>query len=327
MRFAPLCSVAVAAIAAAAALLPQPASAQPYPSRPVTLVVGFPPGGGVDIVARQLAERLGAELGTRVVVENKAGAAGNVAMEFVARAAPDGYTLLMGNLGMLAANPALYPKLAFDPAKDFVPIARVVVTPLVAVVPAALPAKTMAEFIALARAKPGEINFGSGGNGNINHLAPELLAMSTGTKMQHVPYKGSAPALADLAGGRIQLMIDGGNVVQPFVKDGRARALMLTGESRSAAMPDVPTAKEAGVPELVVYGWQGVLAPAGTPQAILDRLSAGVGKALASPELASRLSSQGTEPAYQDAAAFRAFIAAETRRWGDVVRAAKITID
>ena len=314
-------------LAAALLALAQLAYAQAYPERAIQLIVGFPPGGGVDIVARQLADKLSEQLGQRVVVDNKAGAAGNVAMEFVARAKPDGYTLLMGNLGMLTANPALYPKLPFDTAKDFAPIARVVVTPLVAVVPASLPVKTLSEFVALAKAKPGELNFGSGGNGNINHLAGELLKLQTGTQVQHVPYKGSAPALTDLAGSRIQLMIDGGNVVQPFVKDGRARALASTGEARSPAMPDVPTAKESGLPDFVIYGWQGVLAPTGTPQPVIDRLSAEIAKALAAPDLKGRLSAEGTEPAYQVAAEFRSYIAAEEKRWTEVIRSAKITLD
>lgn len=301
--------------------------AQSFPERAIQLIVGFPPGGGVDIVARQLADKLSEALGQRVIVENKAGAAGNVAMEYVARAKPDGYTLLMGNLGMLSANPALYPKLAFDPGKDFTPVARVVVTPLVAVVPASLPAQTFTQFIALAREKPGQLNFGSGGNGNINHLAGELLKLQTGTQIQHVPYKGSAPALTDLVGERIQLMIDGGNVVQPFVKDGRARALVVTGDARSPALPDVPTAKESGMPDFVIYGWQGVLVPTGTPQAVIDRLSAEIGKALAAPDLKSRLSAQGTEPAYQGPTEFRAYIAAEQKRWTDVIGKAKITIE
>jgi len=303
------------------------AAAQAYPDKPIQLVVGFPPGGGVDIVARQLAEKLSDLLGQRVVVENRAGAAGNVAMEYVARAKSDGYRLLMGNLGMLTANPALYPKLSFDPAKDFAPIARVVVTPLVAIVPASLPAKTMTEFLALARAKPGDLNFGSGGNGNINHLAGELLKLQTSTQIQHVPYKGSAPALTDLVGGRIQLMIDGGNVVQPFVLDGRARALLVTGDTRSPALPDVPSAREAGLPEFVIYGWQGVLAPAGTPQSVIDRVSREIAKALSAPELKSRLSSQGTEPAYLPPAEFRAYIAGEEKRWAQVIRTAKVTVD
>ncbi len=303
------------------------ASAQAYPDKPIQLIVGFPPGGGVDIVARQLADKLSELLGQRIVVENKAGAAGNVAMEYVARAKPDGYTLLMGNLGMLTANPALYPKLSFDPAKDFVPVARVVVTPLVVVVPASLSAQTMADFVALMRAKPGELNFGSGGNGNINHLAGELLKLQTSTQIQHVPYKGSAPALADLVGGRIQLMIDGGNVVQPFLQDGRARALAVTGDTRSPALPNVPTAKEVGMPDFVIYGWQGVMAPTGTPQPIIDRLTREIAKALASTDLKTRLSAQGTEPAYLPPAEFQAYIAAEAKRWAEVIRTAKITVD
>jgi tripartite-type tricarboxylate transporter receptor subunit TctC len=314
-------------LAAVAVLVAAPLHAQPYPSRPIQLVVGFPPGGGVDIVARQLAEKLSEVLGQRVVVENKAGAAGNVAMEYVARAKPDGYTLLMGNLGMLSANPALYRNLSFDPAKDFVPIARVVVTPLVAVVPAALPVKSLADFVALAKAKPGELNFGSGGNGNINHLAGELFKMQTGTKVQHIPYKGSAPALSDLVAGRIQLMIDGGNVVQPFVTAGTVRAIAMTGEQRASSAPNVPTAREAGLSDFVIYGWQGVLAPAGTPGDVIERLNADIGKALADPALKARLSGQGTEPAFTSAADFRAFIATENKRWGDVVRSANITVD
>jgi tripartite-type tricarboxylate transporter receptor subunit TctC len=305
----------------------QVGSAQTFPERPIQLIVGFPPGGGVDIVARQLAEKLSETLGQRVVVENKAGAAGNVAMEFVSRAKPDGYTLLMGNLGMLSANAALYAKLSFDPAKDFVPVARVVVTPLVAVVPATLPTTTTAQFLALARAKPGELNFGSGGNGNINHLAGELLKLQTGTQIQHIPYAGSAPALADLVPGRIQLMIDGGNVVQPFVRDGRARALFVTGDQRSPGLPDVPTAKESGMPEYVIYGWQGMLAPTGTSTVTIELLSQAVNKALAMPDLKARLTGQGTEPAYMPPAEFRNYIAAEQKRWGEVIRSAKIKLD
>lgn len=317
----------IGALALAPAWLVTPAQAQTEPGgKPLTLIVGFPPGGGVDIVARQLAERLSAQLGQRVLVDNKPGAAGNLAMEAVARAAPDGSTLLMGNLGMLSANPSLYARLAIDPARDLAPVARVVVTPLVAVVPAALPARTAAEWVALARSQPGQMNFGSGGNGNINHLAAELFKLGAGLDVQHVPYKGSAPALTDLAAGRVQLMIDAGNVVLPFVRDGRLRALFVTGEKRSAGL-DAPTAREAGFPDLVIYGWQGVLAPAGTPPAVIERISAAVGRALAEPELAARLSAQGTEPSYLDAAGFRAFAAAERTRWAEVIRAARIKLD
>jgi len=301
--------------------------AQAYPEKSVSLIVGFPPGGGVDIVARQLAETLSESLGQRVVVENRAGAAGNIAMEYVARAKPDGYTLLMGNLGMLTANPVLYPKLSFDPSKDFAPVARVVVTPLLAAVPATLPAQTVQQFIAMAKAKPNEMSFGSGGNGNINHLAGELLKLQTGTQIKHVPYKGSAPALTDLMGGHIQLVIDGFNVVQPSVASGKARAIAITGDTRSPAMPDVPTMKEVGLGDLVIFGWQGVLAPAGTPPAIIEKLTQEVARALANPALKARLSGQGTEPSYLNPAQFRSYIAGEQVRWANVISSAKITLD
>ena len=301
--------------------------AQTWPDRAVQLVVGFPPGGGVDIVARQLADRLSEQLGQRVTVENRAGANGNLAMEYVARARPDGYTLLAGNVGNLAINPALYSKLSVDTLKDFAPIARVIVQPLVAVVPVTSPISNLAQLLAALRAKPGEFNFGSGGNGNINHLSGELLKLQAGVQITHVPYKGSAPALADLIAGRVQLMIDGANVVQPFVRDGRLRALYSTGEARATAFPEVPTAREAGLPDMVVYGWQGVLAPTGTPAAIIERMSQEIARALAQPELRSRLTAQGTDPAPLAPAQFQAFMAAEHKRYGAVVRGAKISLD
>jgi tripartite-type tricarboxylate transporter receptor subunit TctC len=305
----------------------QVGSAQTFPERPIQLIVGFPPGGGVDIVARQLAETLSDSLGQRVVVENRAGAAGNIAMEYVARAKPDGYTLLMGNLGMLTANPVLYPKLSFDASKDFAPVARVVVTPLLAAVPINLPAQNVQQLIAMAKAKPNEMSFGSGGNGNINHLAGELLKLQTGTQIKHVPYKGSAQALTDLMGGHIQLVIDGFNVVQPSVASGKARAIAITSDTRSPAMPHVPTMKEAGLGDLVVYGWQGVLAPASTPSAIIEKLTQEVAKALANPALKARLSGQGTEPSYLNPAQFRSYITGEQARWANVISSAKITLD
>ena len=318
-----LTTVLTAALMAAAPAI----HSQSYSDKPVTLIVGFPPGGGVDIVARQLAETLSESLGQRVVVENRAGAAGNIAMEYVARAKPDGYTLLMGNLGMLTANPVLYPKLSFDPSKDFAPVARVVVTPLLAAVPATLPAQSVQQFIAMAKAKPNEMSFGSGGNGNINHLAGELLKLQTGTQIKHVPYKGSAPALTDLMGGHIQLVIDGFNVVQPSVASGKARAIAITGDTRSPAMPDVPTMKEVGLGDLVIYGWQGVLAPAGTPPTLIEKLTQEVARALANPALKARLSGQGTEPSYLNPVQFRSYIAGEQARWANVISSAKITLD
>ncbi len=313
--------------AAAALLTGTLAQAQTWPDRALQLVVGFPPGGGVDIVARQLADKLSEQLGQRVNVDNRAGANGNVAMEYVARARPDGYTLLAGNVGNLAINPALYSKLNFDTQKDFAPISRVIVQPMVAVVPAGSPFTNLAQLLAALRAKPGEFNFGSGGNGNINHLSGELLKLKAGVQITHIPYKGSAPAIADLVAGRVQLMIDGANVVQPFVRDGRLRALYSTGEARAPAFPDVPTAREAGLPDMVVYGWQGVLAPTGTPGAIIERMSQEIARALAQPELRNRLASQGTDPAPLAPAQFQAFMAAEHKRYSEVVRGAKISLD
>jgi len=314
-------------LAATALLAASMTQAQTWPDRALQLVVGFPPGGGVDIVARQLADKLSEQLGQRVAVENRAGANGNVAMEYVARARPDGYTLLAGNVGNLAINPALYSKLSFDTLKDFAPISRVIVQPMVAVVPASSAITNLAQLLAALRAKPGEFNFGSGGNGNINHLSGELLKLQAGVQITHVPYKGSAPAVADLIAGRVQLMIDGANVVQPFVRDGRLRALYSTGEARAPAFPDVPTAREAGLPNMVVYGWQGVLAPTGTPGAIIERMSQEIARALAQPELRNRLASQGTDPAPLAPAQFQAFMAAEHKRYGEVVRGAKISLD
>jgi tripartite-type tricarboxylate transporter receptor subunit TctC len=301
--------------------------AQEFPSRPVRIIVPFAPGGVADNSARVVAEPLGVRLGQQVIVENRPGASGNIGTQQAAQAAPDGYTLMMGNVGMLAAKPALYPKLPFDTARDFLPVARVVVTPLVAVVPTSVPAKTLQEFVKLTKDGDGSFNFGSGGTGDVNHLAGELFKLQSGARMQHIPYKGSAPAHVDLAGSRIQLMIDGENIVQANLRDGRTRALAITGEKRSAALPDVPTVAQAGFPDLVVYGWQGVMVPAGTPDAIIARLSSAIGQVLSEPGLSDRLSKQGTSPAYLDTAAFKTYIDSEAKRWAEVIRSANITVE
>ncbi|RZT99892.1 tripartite-type tricarboxylate transporter receptor subunit TctC [Advenella incenata] len=317
----------MASISSAFILVAAPALGQPYPDKPITLIVGFPPGGGVDMVARQLADRLGKQLKQQVIVENRAGAAGNIAMEYISHARPDGYVLLMGNVGMLTANPLLYPKQAADAVKKLVPVARLVVTPLLAAVPSKAPASNIKQFIELAKSKPNAMFFGSGGSGNINHLAVELLKIQTGISLTHVPYKGSAPSVTALAANEVQLVVDGVNVVLPQVTGGRARALAITGEKRTPALPDVPTMKEAGYPDLTIYGWQGLFAPAGTPQSVINTLTREVDKALANPDLASRFVKQGTDPAYQNPEAFQKYIASEQARWAKVIRKANIKIE
>lgn len=295
------------------------AGADNYPTRPIILVVGFAPGGGVDVVARQLAEQLSKQMGQRVTVLNKAGAGGNIAAESVAKAEPDGYTLLAENLGIVSINPYLYEMKSFDPEKDFVHIARTVVTPLLMAVPKTSPAKTVSDFVALAKQKPGALNYGSGGVGNINHLAVELFASREGVKLQHVPFRGSAPAINELVAGRIDLVVDGVNLVQPFAESGDVRPLALTGSARSSTAPDVPTAAEAGVKDFVVLGWQGVAAPAGTPADVVARLDKEVNAALQDPVLAGVLSKQGTDPAYLAPNDYAAFITTEKQRWKTVV--------
>ncbi len=317
----------MASISSAFTLVAAPALGQPYPDKPITLIVGFPPGGGVDMVARQLADRLGKQLKQQVIVENRAGAAGNIAMEYISHARPDGYVLLMGNVGMLTANPLLYPKQAADAVKKLMPVARLVVTPLLAAVPSKAPASNIKQFIELAKSKPNAMFFGSGGSGNINHLAVELLKIQTGIPLTHVPYKGSAPSLTALAANEVQLVVDGVNVVLPQVTGGRARALAITGEKRTPALPEVPTMKEAGYPDLTIYGWQGLFAPAGTPQSVINTLTREVDKALANPDLASRFVKQGTDPAYQNPEEFQKYIASEQARWAKVIRKANIKIE
>ncbi|RZI98846.1 MAG: tripartite tricarboxylate transporter substrate binding protein [Haliea sp.] len=303
------------------------AQAQAFPDKPITLVVGFPPGGGVDITARQIAGGLSKELGQQVVVENRAGAAGNIAMSQVARARPDGYVLLVGNLGMLSANPFLYSKLSFDATKSFSPIARLVAVPLIAATPAGAPAKDLKGFIDQGKARPGELFFGSGGSGNINHLAGELLKQQTGASLVHVPFQGSAPALNALIANQVQLVIDGANLLQPQLAGGRIHALATTGEKRLASLPDVPTMAEVGLPGMTIYGWQGLLAPTGTPPEVIEKLSKAVEKVLADPAVKAKFAEQGADVAYQPPAAFADYIAAEQKRWRTVIQSAGIKVE
>ena len=295
-----------------------------YPTRAVRVLVGFPPGGGVDLTARPLLAKMQERLGQQFVVENRGGANGNLALEAAARAAPDGYTLFFGNGGNLAINPALYPNLPFDTLRDFAPIAQVVQVPLAVTVPASLPVRSIQEFIALARTQPGQLNMGSGGTGGLPHLAFELFRRQAGIDVVHVPYRGSAPALQDLIGGRVQLMIDAFNLSRGAVEAGRVRVIATTGRERMPALPDVPTVAEQGLPDFVAIGWQGLVAPAATPAPIRARLEQAVDWAMRETDLPQAYLAQGSLPHFAGSAAFRRLIEEETALWARVVREANI---
>ena len=316
-----------------AALAASPSRAQGvWPTKPVRIVVPFAPGGTTDILARALAPELGKAFGQTFVIENKAGAGGNVGADLVAKSAPDGYTLLMGTVGTHAINPSLYPKMPYDAARDFVPITLVAGVPNVLVMnPARAAAARITDvrsLIAYARANPGKLNMASSGNGTSIHLSGELFKSMTGTYMVHFPYKGSGPALLDLIGGTMDLMFDNLPSALPQVKAGKLIALAVTSGERSAALPDVPTVAEAGpVKGFEATSWFGLLAPAGTPAEIVNRLQQESAKALASPALKERLLSQGAIPGGMSPADFGRFIAAETKKWAAVVRASGAKVD
>jgi len=295
-----------------------------YPSRPVRVIVGFPPGGGVDLTARPLLAKMQERLGQQFVVENRGGANGNIALEAAARATPDGYTLFFGNGGNLAINHALYANLPFDTLRDFAPIAQVVQVPLAVTVPADFPARTIQDFIALARARPGALNMGSGGTGGLPHLAFELFKRQANIDVVHVPYRGSAPALQDLLGGRVQMMIDAFNLSRGAVDAGRVRVIGTTGRVRMPVLPDVPTVAEQGLPDFVAIGWQGLLAPAATPPAIVARLQDAVAWSMRETDLPRTYIAQGSIPHFADGAAFRRLIEEERVLWARVVREGNI---
>lgn len=301
--------------------------AQTYPSRPIRLVVGFPPGGGIDFTGRLIAQHLSERLGQTVVVENKPGAAGVLAASEVARAAPDGYTLIIGNIGPFALAPSMMAKPPYDPVKDFTPIGQIVSTYFVATVPPSVPAKTMSEFVAWARGNPGKVFFASGGNASITHLNGELVNMVTGVGMTHVPYKGSAPAVQDLMSGRTHLLIDVGAVLTPQIKAGNLRALAVTSAERDPQLPDVPTMREAGFPDLATAGWQGLFGPAGLPRDVVARLAAELDKVLARAEVRQKFADAGTPVALRGPEAFATFVQDENRRWLPVIKASGAKID
>ena len=303
------------------------AQAQDYPTKPVRFVVPFAPGGTTDVLARLLGEKLSVSLGQQFVIDNQAGAGGNIGTAQVAKAEPDGYTILMGTVGTHAINQSIYPRLPFDPIKDFAPITLVATVPNVLVVNPEVPANSVAELIALAKAKPGELNFASSGNGSSIHLSGELFKVMAGVDMVHVPYKGSGPAVIDLLGGQVEMMFDNLPSSAPHIKAGKLRPLGVTSKERSPTLPDVPTIAEAGVPGYEALSWFGVLAPAGTPDAVVARLQEEIAKALADPAMQARFAELGAVPVGDTPAEFAAFIGTETAKWADVVQKAGITLE
>jgi tripartite-type tricarboxylate transporter receptor subunit TctC len=303
---------------AAASLHP---AAQAWPSRPIRLVVPYAPGGPLDISARLVAAKLQESLGQAVVPDNRPGAGGNIGVDLVAKSPPDGYTLVMSAIATLAINPSLYPGLPYDPIKDLRHVTLLVQVPNVLIVSNDLPAKNVKELIALARARPGKLDFGSGSTGSTGHLAGEMFKMMTGTFMVHIPYKGSAPAMADMMAGRINLMFDNLASALPNIKADKVRALATTTRARSSFLPDLPTLDESGLKGFDMTTWWGVSAPAKTPQAVVDRLSAEILKAMDAPDLKERLHNMGSDaPAIRTPDQFAAFVASELKTYTELVK-------
>ncbi len=320
-------TVMLAGLAAIALAQPAAAQAPAYPTKAIRLVVPFPPGGATDILARNVAQKLSETWGQSVVVDNRPGAGGNIGSELVAKAAPDGYTLEMGTVGTHAINASLYSKMPYDHVKDFAPIILVAGVPNVLVVNPSLPVNSVQELIAYAKANPGKLNFASSGPGTSIHLSGELFKVMAGVQMTHVPYKGSAPALQDLLGGQVQLMFDNLPPSLPQIKGGKLRALAVTSLTRAPALPDVPTIAESGLPGFEASSWFGILAPAGTPPAIIAKVNAEVAKWLASPEGKEKLVAIGANAAGGSPEDFARHIQVETAKWAKVVKESGAKVD
>ena len=298
-----------------------------FPTRPVTMVVPFPPGGGTDTGARILAQKLSGKWGQPVVVENKGGAAGQIGADLVAKAKPDGYTILMGNVGTQAINPSLYPKMPYDADQAFAPISLVAELPLAMMVNPGVAAKTAKEFVALAKAQPGKLSYSSSGSGGAPHLAAELFKQASNTFILHVPYRGGGPAISDLLAGHVQLSFMTVLEASGHIKAGKLRALAVTSDKRVAALPDVPTLGESVAPGFNSISWIGLLAPAGTPAAIVEKISADVREAIAAGDVKSRLIELGGVPHANTPAEFASMIDADRKRYAAVIRDRKITLD
>ena len=298
-----------------------------YPTRPIRLILPQSPGGPTDIIGRLIAQKLGDNIGQTVVADNRAGAAGSVGCEIASRAAPDGYTLLLGPPGCLTINPSLYPKLSYDPLRDFEPITQLTSGPEMLVIHPSLPAQSVKELIALVKSKPGVFNFSSGGAGTPNHLASELFKAAAGLDMTHVPFKGTGPALAAVMGGQVQMMMAGLPPALPQVKAGKLRGLAVTSPQRSRSAPEVPTVAESGFPGFEMGSWHSILAPAKTPKAIITLLHAELVKTLAQPDVKERFASQGLETVGSTPEEFREHLKRETAKYAKVIKAVGIKPD
>lgn len=301
--------------------------AQNYPQKPIRMIVPFTPGGSTDILARSIGQELSKAWGQSVIIENIAGAGGSIGADKAAKSPADGYTLLMGHIGTLAVNPSLYPKLPYNPIKDFAPVAWVARVPNVLVVNPNVPAKSVQELVALAKSKPGQLSYGSGGNGSAANLATEYFKMQTETAILHIPYRGTAPAVTDLMGGQIQMLFTGAPAVMGQVKNGQLRALAVSSPKRLDALPDLPTVAEAGYKNFEADQWYGVVAPAGTPRDIVLKLNQQINVALNSAELKKRLTTEGAVATPETPEAFGKLIAQEIERWRPVITSGRVKAD
>jgi len=300
---------------------------QSFPTRPIRIVIGFPAGGPLDLHARLLSDRLGQILGQTILIDYKAGAGGAVGAQEVLRASADGYTIMLANTGVMVINPAIYGKLPYATLRDFVPIARTAMQPLALLVNPSVPVQSLPEFLAYLKARPGQLNYGSAGNGGISHLVPEMFKSATGTFMVHIPYRGSAPAFADLMAGQVQFMAESIPQAAIYHKQGRVRALAVTSRARNPALPDVPTVIESGINDFEVVGFYGFLAPVATPREVVQKLSDAFKQVLSTPEIRDRMILQGADPAFLGVDEFHRFIAQETPRWALAVQRSGAKID
>ena len=313
-------------VAAHTAIAQEKAAADSYPNRPIRYIIPYAVGGGTDILGRIVAQKLSERLGQQVVVDNRPGATAIIGSEILARSAPDGYTMMTANIAH-GANPYLHKELPYDTIRDFAPVTLMAVLPNLLVVHPSVPAKSVPEFIALAKSKPGQLTYGTAGGGSANHLAMELFKVSTGTNIIHVPYKGGGPAVVDLVGGQINAIFLTVPPALQHVRAGKLRALGISSNQRSAALPDVPTVMEAGVPGFEVYEWQGIVVPAGTPKAIIDRLHRDITHVLELPDVRERISGLGAEVKAGTPAEFAQFIRRELALWAKVVKQAGLRAD